>query len=317
MKAVIFDRFGGPEVLQVATLPDIHTPGPTQLLVRVLATSVNPLDIQKRRGDYPEAVPLPAVIGSDVSGVVTAVGEAVQSFRPGDEVYYTPPLFAPGGYAEYHVIEETAVARKPGGMSHTESAALPLAGGTAWEALFERACLQPGEKVLVHTAAGGVGSLAVQLAKAAGAVVLATCGSANIEFVRSLGADHVFDYRTCDFVQAVLNVTEGVDVVFDTVGGETLARSIEVVRSGGRMVSIVDTPYPLSLLPAYERNLTIHLMFTTLNGNRLEKIRGMVERQSIRPVIHAVIPIRQAGEAHRLVEAGGIRGKVVLDLSQW
>jgi NADPH:quinone reductase-like Zn-dependent oxidoreductase len=317
MKAVMFETFGGPEVLQVVAVPDIQPPGPTQLLVRVMATSVNPLDIQKRRGDYPEAVPLPAVIGSDVSGVVSAVGEAIHSFRPGDEVYYTPPLFAPGGYAEYHVIEENVVARKPVGMSHTESAALPLAGGTAWEALFERAALLPGETVLVHAAAGGVGSLAVQLAKAAGAVVLATCGGGNVEFVRSLGADHVFDYRTCDFVRAVFDANEEVDVVLDTVGGETLARSIEVIRPGGRMVSIVDTPYKFSLLPAYERNLTLHLMFTTLNGNRLDRIRGMVERQSIRPVVHAVLPISQAGDAHRLVEAGGIRGKVVLDLSEW
>lgn len=317
MKAVMFERFGGPEVLQVATIPDIQPPGPDQLLVRVLGTSVNPLDIQKRRGDYPDVVPLPAVIGSDVSGVVAAVGEAVRSFRPGDEVYYTPPLFAPGGYAEYHVIEENVVARKPVDVSHTESAALPLAGGTAWEALFERAGLLPGETVLVHAAAGGVGSLAVQLAKAAGAKVLATCGGGNVRFVRSLGADYVFDYRTCDFVRAVLEVTEGVDVVLDTVGAETLARSIEITRPGGRMVSIVDTPHKFSLLPAYERNLTLHLMFTTLNGDRLDRIRGMVERQSIRPVVHAVFPISQAEDAHRLVEAGGIRGKVVLDLSEW
>lgn len=221
MKALTLPSFGGPGAF---TLTEHETPvaGAGEVLVRVHATSINPLDYQVRRGDYPDLVPLPAITGHDVSGVVEAVGPGVSAFKPGDAVWYTPQIFGgAGSYAEYHVASEAIVGHKPTALTHLEAASLSLVGGTVWEALFTRAGLQLGERILIHGAAGGVGHVAVQVAKATGAFVIATASGYDADFVRSLGADVVIDYRTEDYVAVVNRETggAGVDVVLDTFGG--------------------------------------------------------------------------------------------------
>ena len=194
MKAIVLTSFGGPDAFALRDVPK-PVPQAGEVLVRVHATSINPLDYQIRRGDYPESVPLPAITGHDVSGVVEAVGPGVTSFVPGDEVWYTPQIFqGSGSYAEYHVASETIIGKKPAALSHLEAASLTLVGGTAWEALVVRAGLRVGESILIHGGAGGVGHVAIQLAKAIGARVLTTARASNAEFVRGLGADVVIDY---------------------------------------------------------------------------------------------------------------------------
>ena len=195
MKAMVLTSFGGPEVFEQreVTRPE---PGPCDLLVRIVATSANPCDFQTRRGDYKEWVSCPAIIGIDASGVVEAVGSDVTRFKVGDEVFYEMELFTrPGTFAEYNLVDESIVALKPENVSHFEAASLPLVFGTAYGCLIERAKLQIGESVLVHAGAGGVGSVAIQIAKAAGAKVFTTCSTRSVEFVESLGADVVIDYK--------------------------------------------------------------------------------------------------------------------------
>lgn len=317
MKAIVMTAFGGPEVLQQRELPK-PVPGPTEVLVKVLATSVNPVDYQTRRGDYKEGMELPFVLGLDVSGVVEAVGEAVKDFRPGDEVYYMPKMFArPGSYAEYHVSDESIVAHKPANLTHFEAAALPLVGGTVWECLVTRGKLQVGESVLIHAGAGGIGSFAIQLAKAMGAYVFTTSSARNADLPKSLGADRVIDYRSEDYVEVINRETggEGVDLVLDTIGGKTIERSAFVLKQFGRVSTIVDIPDPQSLLEMWGRNASVNFIFTPIYRSKLETIRSLVERGLIRPVIDSVMPLSQVAEAHRRLERGGVRGKIVLDPS--
>jgi NADPH:quinone reductase-like Zn-dependent oxidoreductase len=312
---MIIKDFGGPEVFEQREVSK-PVPKPKQVLVKVLATSVNPLDYQTRRGDYKAFVQLPAIIGSDVSGIVEAVGEAVTGFEVGDEVYYTPQIFGgDGSYAEYHVADESIVAHKPASISHLEAASLSLTGGTAWEALVMRGKLQVGESILVHAGAGGVGSIAIQLAKAIGAYVFTTCSKQNTDFVRSLGADYTIDYKSEDYVEVVNRETgnKGVDFVFDTIGGDIIEKSPLVMSEFGRLTTIVDIAQPQLLLAHWEKNTTIHFIFTQQNRAKLDALRLLIERGQVKPLIDSVMPLSEVAKAHERVERGGVRGKVVLD----
>ncbi|NJN47991.1 MAG: zinc-binding dehydrogenase, partial [Candidatus Competibacteraceae bacterium] len=229
-------------------------------------------------------------------------------------VFYSPLIFGgQGSYAEYHVADESIVACKPRNLNFLEAASLPLAGCTAWDAI-EFMQLRPGHTVLIHAAAGGVGSLAVQMAKAAGARVLVTCRQSNDALVRSLGADETIDYRSEDFVPAVLRLTEGegVDAVYDTVGGDTLARSIEATKPYGHLASIVDTSGDLN--GAYSKNLRLYFGFMERARAKMEVLRVLAERGQLRPLIDSVLPFTQVADAHRRVEQGGVKGKVVLQV---
>jgi NADPH2:quinone reductase len=316
MKAMILTSFGGAQSFE---LRDVSKPVPQagEVLVRVHATSINPLDYQVRRGDYADLVPLPAITGHDVSGVVEAVGPGVTAFVPGDEVWYTPQIFGgPGSYAEYHVAAENIIGKKPPALSHLEAASLSLVGGTAWEALVVRAALRVGESILIHGGAGGVGHIAIQLAKAIGAKVFTTVREGNFEFARRMGADVLIDYEKEDYVDAILRETEGrgVDVVFDTIGGDTLSRSPDALAQLGRVVSIVDLARPQNLIQAWGKNASFHFVFTRQNRGKLDELSALIARGQLRPHVGAVYSLADTGLAHALLETpnNGVQGKIAI-----
>ncbi|MER7738136.1 zinc-binding dehydrogenase [Streptomyces sp. NPDC096538] len=323
MQVMELVRFGDTETAFATREIPRPDPGPGQVLVRVEATSVNPLDLQTRRGDYQDQVALPAVIGNDVSGVVVDTGPGADDFQPGDEVWYLAPIFAgQGTYAQFHVVDQALVARKPAGLSHVEAAGLTLVGMTVWEALVERARVRVGERVLVHGGAGGVGSVAIQLASALGAEVVTTARARDHEFVTELGADTAIDFSAGDYVPQV-RALGGIDVVLDTVGGDTLARSPEVLADRGRVVSIVDIPEPQNLLAAWGVNATYHFLFVSPSRAKLEALGRLVDQDKLRPVVGAVLPLSDVAQAHSLLEGGSAgegrrrpRGKIAIAVHQ-
>lgn len=320
MKAAVLTRFGGPDAFE---LRDVEVPevGPRQVRVRVHATAINPLDYQIRRGDYKDYVLLPAIIGHDISGVIEELGSGVHEFAVGDEVYYTPKIFGgAGSYAEQHIADVELIGRKPRNLTHLEAASLTLVGGTVWEAFSQRAQLRAGETILIHGGAGGVGTIAVQVAKAMGARVITTALARDHDFVRSLGADEAIDFSAEDYVEAVGRLTggEGVNVIFDTIGGDTLTRSPLALADAGRVVSLVDIAQPQNLIEAWGKNAAYHFVFTRQNRGKLDALTDLVERGLVKPVIGATLPLARIGEAHDLLENGsarGLRGKVVIDVS--
>lgn len=320
MKAAVLSQFGGSDMFEIRDVP-IPPVGPREARVRVHATSINPLDYQIRRGDYVDHVPLPVITGHDVSGEIEEIGGDVTEFAIGDEVYYTPQIFgAQGSYAEKHVANVDLIARKPKNLSHEEAASLTLAGGTVWEAFVTRAQLQVGETVLIHGGAGGVGSIAIQMAKAMGARVFTTAERRDHDFVSGLGADLAIDYRTEDYVEAANRATNdiGVDVVFDTIGGDTLSRSPQILAQMGRVVTLVDISQPQNLIEVWRRNVSYHFVFTRQNRGKLDALTHLLERGQVKPVIGATFPLERIGEAHDYLEAGpanGLRGKVVITVN--
>ncbi|MFP7726102.1 zinc-dependent alcohol dehydrogenase family protein [Lysobacter sp. D1-1-M9] len=320
MKAMVLTRFGDGDAFELRDVP-VPAVGARQVRVRVHATAVNPLDYQIRRGDYAAYVPLPAIIGHDISGVIEEIGSEVTEFRPGDAVYYTPKIFGGwGSYAEQHVADVNLVGRKPENLSHLEAASLTLAGGTVWEAFVTRAQLAVGETILIHGGAGGVGTLAIQMAKAMGARVITTARTEHHAFVRELGADEAIDYTLVDYVDAVAEITQGkgVNVVFDTIGGDTLTRSPLALADLGRVVSLVDISAPQNLVEAWGKNAAYHFVFTRQNRGKLDALTRLVERGQVKPVIGAVFPLARMGDAHHLLENGAqhsLRGKVAIDVA--
>lgn len=319
MKAIGIGEYGGPEVLQPMAVPQPE-PGAGQLLVKVHACGVNPVDFKIRQGLFPIEAPFPRVLGFDISGIVEAVGEGVADFVVGDEVFYSPELSGPGGYAEYHVADVALVTFKPEGISHAEAASLPLAGMTAWQALFERGGLAQGETVLVHGGAGGVGSLAVQLASWAGCEVIATAGPQNHDFLEDLGADVIIDYRGHDFVEAVMDATKGrgADVILDTVGGEVFAKSFLALAPRGSVVSIVPEAMAgldmKALIPGFFRNAEAHMLFMERRRDTLDALARLVERGFVDPVVETILPLERVADAHRRLETGHGRGKIILEV---
>ncbi|RRV10196.1 NADPH:quinone oxidoreductase [Pseudomonas sp. v388] len=316
MKAMVLKSFGRPESFELREVPK-PVPQAGQVLVRVYATSINPLDYQVRRGDYSDLVQLPAITGHDVSGVVEEVGPGVTAFVPGDEVWYTPQIFdGPGSYAEYHVAAESIIGKKPASLSHLEAASLSLVGGTAWEALIVRAALRVGESILIHGGAGGVGHVAIQLAKAMGARVFTTVRQANAEFARSMGADVVIDYEKEDYLDAIMRETagRGVDVVFDTIGGDTLSRSPEALAQLGRVVTIVDIAQPQNLVHAWGKNASYHFVFTRQNRGKLDELSASVALGQLRPHVGAVYSLADIALAHARLESrnNGVQGKIAI-----
>jgi NADPH:quinone reductase-like Zn-dependent oxidoreductase len=309
MKAVRIHAYGGPEVL---TYEDVSVPAIAEddVLIRVHAAAINPVDWKVREGylqgfiDYD----LPLTLGWDVSGVVEAVGKNVTTFKPGDEVYSRPDIKRDGAYAEYIAVKASEVAFKPKSVDHIHAAAVPLAGITAWHCLFEAAGLTAGQRVLIHAAAGGVGSYAVQLARWKGAHVIGTASARNQDFVFQLGADEIIDYQTTQFE----DVVQPVDVVFDTVGGEVQERSWQVVKPGGILVSVVSPP-PEEKAAAHQCRSAY--VFIQPRADWLTEMAQLIDSGQVKPIVETVLPLSQAAEAHKLSEGGHTRGKIVLQVA--
>ncbi|MEM7725444.1 MAG: zinc-dependent alcohol dehydrogenase family protein [Cyanobacteria bacterium P01_A01_bin.45] len=328
MKAVLMNASGSSEVLQIQEVPT-PSPSPTEILVRLVAAGVNPIDTKlRRRGTfYPEK--MPAILGCDGAGVVEAVGAGVKKFRTGDEVYFCNGGLGEhqGNYAEYTTVDEKFAVLKPAAVSFIEAAAAPLVLITAWEALYERGRLQPGEKVLIHAGAGGVGHVAIQLAKLKGTDVCTTVSSPKkADFVRSLGVDYTINYQQKNFVGAVLEWTnnEGVDLAFDTVGGKVLQDTFPAVRVYGDIVTILEPTKDTVWKVARSRNLRIglELMLTPALQNIVEakqhhadilkQCAEWMHADKLKIHVQHQFPLAEAKLAHQLLESGSMTGKIVL-----
>ena len=307
MRAVIQDELGGPEVLHEASV-EIPTPGIGQVLVRVRAAGVNPADFMNRQTGVFSGTP-PFTLGWDVAGIVAAVGPGVTLFGQGDEVFGLLPFpRGAGAYAEYVLAPTRALVRKPPSLSFIEAAALPLAGLTAWQMLVETAQISAGSTVLITGATGGVGHLAVQIAKARGAHVTAVVSSRNAELARSLGADDIIDYTAADFSKEIT----GLDVVFDVIGGDYPLRALDVLRPGGMLVSTLPQSLGPARAVATERGLRVAGVFVESDRLGLGEITDLATRGTLTPLIAKTFPLERAAEAHAFTDG---QGKVVLEVA--
>ncbi len=333
MKAVIAEQYGGLEVLELNHDLPVPRVGPNGVLVEVRAASVNPVDWKLRKGLLDSVMPVmfPVIWGCDLSGVVKEVGPAVTLFKPGDEVYgmkdgYVAKTYR-GTYAEYVVVPEKSLAAKPKNLSHEEAAAVPLAALTAWQAMVNQGRLKPGQRVLIHAGAGGVGVMAIQIAKAFGAYVAATASTRNQDLLRELGADLGLDYTR----EKISKVRPKFDLVLDGIGESVWAESFRALKVGGRLVTLT-VPIPetptgkLRFFATATRGMVFGVARGLLGGKRLavirvkprggelEKISALIEAGKIRPVVERTFPLEQIAEAHRLSEAGHVRGKLVVKI---
>lgn len=310
MKAVRIHQYGNADVLayEDAPLPSILS---NEVLVRVVAASVNPVDWKIREGYLKEMIsyPLPLTLGWDVSGVVEGVGADVSRFKVGDAVFSRPDIKRNGTYAEFVAIREDEVAHKPKTISHIAAATIPLAGITAWEVLVTTAKLAAGQRVLIHAGSGGVGTLAIQLAKSRGAFVIATTSGRNLAFVKSLGADEVIDYGAQAFETAVKDV----DVVFDTIGGKVQEASWSVLKRGGILVSIVSPPPQERALALGVRSAFV---FIEPNAEILAQFADLVDAGVIRPIVGAEFALKDIAKAHAFSQTGRAVGKIALYVGQ-
>ncbi|MEU0034163.1 NADP-dependent oxidoreductase [Streptomyces sp. NPDC006333] len=307
MRAISQDVLGGPEVLKEVEV-ERPVPGPSEVLVRVRAAGVNPTDWKHRATGMFLGQP-PFVLGWDVSGVVEAVGIGVTVHAPGDEVFGMVPYpFGHGSHAEYVTAPARSFARKPAGIDHTEAGALPLVSLTAWQALVDTADVRPGQRVLIHAAAGGVGHVAVQIAKARGAYVIGTASAGKHEYLRKLGADELIDYRETDFTEAVRDV----DVVLDTIGDDNTFQSLRVLREGGIVVSIL----PVGSEELYEEAARLGVraarMLVEADHAGMRAIADLVDKGLLHATVAGAFPLADAAEAHTLGETGRTTGKLVL-----
>ncbi|WP_247841959.1 NADP-dependent oxidoreductase [Pseudomonas sp. MWU12-3103b] len=331
MKAFLIDRYGkNTGRIGEASAPVV---GVRDVLIEVHASSVNVLDSKISSGEFKLILPyaLPLILGNDLAGVVVEVGSQVTRFKPGDEVYARPPETRIGTFAEWIAVDENAVARKPANTSMAQAASLPLVALTAWQVLIETAQLKKGQKVLIHAGSGGVGSIAIQLARHLGAFVATTTSTANIEWVKALGADLVIDYKQQDFE----SVLHDYDVVLNSLGPDVLQKSLKVLKPGGQLISISGPPtaqfaqeqglsWPLQQVmrllsfgirrKARKRAVNYTFVFMRANGAQLQKIATLVEEAIIRPVIDRSFSFASTAEALKYVEQGRAKGKVVVTL---
>lgn len=328
MKAFVLEKYGAP--LRQVDMPEPHV-GDHEVLVRLSAAGINPADERLRSGGFKQIFrfTLPMIVGSEFSGEVVSVGSKVHRFAPGMEVFAYADLARMGAFAELIAIDEKYLAEKPQAVTVTEAASLPVSGLTAWNALVEMGKLRSGQTVLIHGGSGGVGSVAIQLAKHLGATVATTVSAANAKLVRELGADIIIDYRSENFADQL----SGVDLVLDTQGGETLKKSLGVLRPGGTAIGITGPPDPEFALQAgvnpvvkaairilssstrrkaRQLGVNYHFLFIQPDGDQLRSVAGLVDEGAIRPVIGRVLPFSQAPQALASLLAGGVGGKVLI-----
>ena len=333
MKALIVEHYGDADAVRAGDVPEPEV-GDDDVLVRIRAASVNPLDLKTRDGDFKAILPyrVPFVLGNDLAGVVVAVGAAVTRFAVGDEVYARPDKNRIGTFAELIAVHQDDLAIKPTRLTMEEAASIPVVGLASWQALVERANLRPGQKVLIHAGSGGVGTIAIQLAKHLGASVATTTSTSNIDLVKGLGADVVVDYKK----QAFETMLHDYDVVLDTLGGETLEKSLQVLRPGGTVISIVGPPDPafakelganlivklamtaLSFRTrqrARRHHVTYSFLFMRASGEQLRELTSLIDAGTIQPIVDRVFPFESSREALAYVEEGRAKaGKVVIRL---
>lgn len=330
MKAFVLDRYGKESSLRAVERPEPEL-RENDVLVQIHAAGVNLLDSKIKTGEFKLILPyrLPLILGNDVAGVVTRVGSGVQGFKPGDEVYARPAKDRIGTFAEFISMNEKDVALKPKSLTMEEAASIPLVGLTAWQALVEKGNLKKGQKVFIQAGSGGVGTFAIQLAKHLGATVATTTSAANMELVKSLGADVVIDYKKNDFE----TILHGYDLVLNSQDTKTLEKSIRVLKPGGKLISISGPPDPdfakeigspgfvklvMQLLSsgvrrkAKHHNVGYSFLFMRANGRQLHEISTLIDLGIIRPVIDKVFPFEQTNEAMAYVETGRAKGKVVV-----
>ncbi|MFF5960769.1 NADP-dependent oxidoreductase [Streptomyces luteogriseus] len=334
MRAFTVERYGTKDGLRAGEVPDPEV-GADDVLVRVHAAGVNPLDYRIRDGEFKAILPykVPFVLGHDMAGVVVQVGDAVQRFSVGDEVYARPDKDRIGTFAEFIAVHQDDVALKPSTLTMEQAASLPLVALTSWQVLVERARVRPGQKVLVHAGSGGLGTIAIQLAKHLGASVATTTSTANVELVKSLGADVVIDYKK----QAFETVLHDYDVVLDSLGGQTLEKSLRVLKPGGKVISVAGPPdaafarevgaNPVVRLVigalsfrtrrrARRRNVEYSFLFMKADGNQLRELATLVDAGAVRPVIDRVFPFEATREALDYAEQGRAKaGKVVIRMT--
>lgn len=315
MKAAYYARFGGPELLNIGDLP-MPELAPGEVLVRVRAAGVNSLDWKVREGllkSRPYAFPI--IPGWEAAGEIVSVGEGITGVAPGTRAmaFTKKPVFQWGACAEFVTVPVEQIAPTPSQLDDTEAAALPVAGLTAWQALVEFARIEPGQTVLIHAAAGGVGSWAVGIARQRGATVIGTARPENADYVRGLGAEAVVDYRSPDMqAQIMAHAPEGVDVVLDAVGGEALSLSYQVVKSGGVIVGLVDRP---DLDQCVHKDLSATWLMVRPDGEQMAELAALVANGEVPLPEITPLPLEQIAEAHRLSKAGHVRGKLVLTIS--
>ena len=330
MKAFVLDRYGKKNGLQFAEMPE-PVPQENDALVQVHAAGVNLLDSKIRDGEFKLILPyrLPLILGNDVAGIVVKVGARVSRFKIGDEVYARPAKDRIGTFAEFISVNENDLAIKPKNLTMEEAASTPLVGLTAWQALIEKANLKKGQKVFIQAGSGGVGTFAIQLAKHFGATVATTTSTANVDLVKSLGADIVIDYKKDDFE----TILKDYDVVLNSQDAKTLEKSLRILKPGGKLISISGPPDPdfakeiglpwfvkliMQLLSSQTRkkakqlNLNYSFLFMRANGDQLQKITDLIESGIIRPVVDKVFPFEATNQAMAYVETGRAKGKVVV-----
>jgi NADPH:quinone reductase-like Zn-dependent oxidoreductase len=310
MKAIVAHEYGGPEVLRYEEVPRPE-PKEDQILVRVIAAGVNPVDAMVRSGMFAkyEKDVFPIIPGADIAGVVEKLGSRITKFKAGDPVFAYVSLKGGGGYAEYALAMERDTAAKPKSLTYVEAAAVPIVALTAWQALIDTAKLSTGQTVLIHGGSGGVGSFAIQIAKARGAKVIATASTANQDLLKQLGADVAIDYTKQKFEE----VAKDVDIVLDSVGKDTLARSYGVVKKGGVIVSLVARPNQADLDKHGIRGAVLNV---EPSADELSEIGKLIDQEKIKVVVSQMLPLSEAAKAQEQVATGHTRGKVVLRVAE-
>lgn len=333
MKAFIVDRYSKKKIGRIGEVPEPDVQD-DDVLIQIHAAGVNLIDVKIKNGEFKPVLPyrMPLVLGHDVAGTVIRVGSRVRKFKPGDQVYARPDDFRIGAFAEYIAVKEASLAHKPANLTMEEAASVPLVALTAWQVLVEVAKLKKGQKVFIQAGSGGVGTIAIQLAKHLGAFVATTTSTSNIEWVKALGADVVIDYKKQDFATALRDY----DVVLHSLGNNELNKSLQIVKPGGQLISISGpvTPafaaeqklaWPLQQLlrllsygirkKAKQRGVTYSFLFMHADGNQLGKITALIESGAIRPTVDRVFPLDATADALAYVEQGRAKGKVVVKIT--
>jgi NADPH:quinone reductase-like Zn-dependent oxidoreductase len=333
MKAFVINRYGKKEMGHIADVPEPKL-GEEDILIQVHAASINPLDLKIRSGEFKLILPyeLPLILGNDAAGTVVRTGSHVSRFKVGDEVYARPNKDRIGTFAEYIAINQSDAAIKPSNLSMQQAAAIPLAALTAWQALVDVAKVKPGQRIFIQAGSGGVGSVAIQIAKHLGAFVATTTSTSNVEWVKALGADVVIDYKTQDITAELSDY----DVVLNSLGNQELIQSLKILKRGGILVSISGPPTPafadeiglnwivkqvIKLISygirkkAEQRGINYVFLFMRANGDQLSKITQLIEQGSIRPVIDRIFSFSAIADALAYAELGNAKGKTIIQMT--